>query len=260
MLSNIFTATIIISTFNRTHYIAQLLDSLATQSCIEDVEIFIIEAGTDASYLRILDISALIPLNISVIHRPNCTLGDARNYGVSLSKSYWCFFSDDDDVWHSEKIQMIKENYKAFDVISHEYVSSKEPCKSDFSDVISHGNAIYYSFGSIAQNFWGNRYGGGSSLSGRRDFFDSVKFDETMRSCEDIEWIFRAMLSGARMGFIKRPLVCYRIHNQRMTRSIQNNVKWEFFLIKRYFVLSLSLLAGIALKLVRILIRLVFRR
>jgi glycosyltransferase involved in cell wall biosynthesis len=258
--SPIFTASIIISTFNRADYITQLLESLTNQSFSGGLDVIIVEAGSLASYHKILSIRSNFPLRISTVHLPNCSLGAARNHGVRLSKGHWCFFSDDDDVWHPDKILRVKEEFEMHDVISHKYVSSDSPCASSFYDNKSRGQPIVRSFSSIAMNFWGNRYGGGSSLSGRRSFLESVKFDEEMRSCEDIEWVFRALLSGARMGFINDPLVCYRIHKRRMTSSIWNNVKWDFILIKRYISISLYIFIGIFFKLARTLLRIALRR
>lgn len=256
----VFSASIVISTFNRTTYISELLESLVNQSHTAAQEIIIIEAGSDESYQEILNISEKIFAGITVLHRPNCTLGESRNIGVDYANNYWCFFSDDDDIWHPKKIYMVSKIFELYDVISHEYVSSVNPDQSAFLSQEIAGETISRSFIDIVRNLWGNRYGGGSSLSGRREFLSSIKFDVHMRSCEDIEWIIRATLSGARMGFINSPLVCYRKHQRRMTAAIGNNIKWEIDLIKKFSTMSFALLAGVTVKGARVLIRFILRR
>ena len=252
--------SIIISTFNRSSFLDQLLTSIFNQNSKLKFEVIIVEGGHFESFKNISSICSNFSARIKIYHLPNSSLGQSRNFGVENASGVWCLFADDDDLWSNQKIFLINEHINKYDVISHGYLSSTEPVDDDFQKPFYFGQPIYLAIYSLIKHCYGNRYGGGSSLCVRTDVVKVIKFNESMRSCEDIEWILRCLFCGMRMGFIPAPLVTYRVHAHRMTGNISKNIKWDIFLIKWLLVIGLGTLLGAVIKIFRTTVRFVARR
>lgn len=259
-MSSNFDFSIIISTFNRIKYLEPLLTSIANQSAPATFEVLIIEAGSDKDYLDIVALVSLYSIKIRTFHKPTCTLGESRNFGAENAVGDWCLFSDDDDVWHVDKVRFIFEVNKEFDIMSHGYVTSHYPCQADFVKKKGKGRPLQSNIISIFRNTYGNQYGGGSSLCAKRSVVQLIQFDEIMRGCEDIDWSLRCLFSGMKLGFLPIPLVVYRSHAQRMTKNHIGNAYWEFYLLKKLTIIFFGLAVGIPLKIARLSFRLIFRR
>jgi glycosyltransferase involved in cell wall biosynthesis len=253
--------SIIISTFNRPNFIYDLIFSISIQKTDKAFEIIIIEGGTLESFAAISKIAATFPLlTIKIFHFKNCSLGQSRNFGALNASGFWCLFSDDDDVWSPIKLSELDKFIEDYDVLSHGYLASKNPSHDQFNRLDFLGRPIELSISSLAQNAYGNRYGGGSSLCARTNVVQVVRFNEKMKSCEDIEWILRCLFSGLRLGFIPIPLVIYRIHHNRMTGNILKNIQWEIFLARWLLIIGLGSLIGSVMKLIRLSARFTLRR
>ena len=253
--------TIIISTYNRPNFIYELIFSISIQNTDKAFEIIIIEGGTLDSYGAISKIAAAFQqLTIKMFHFQDCSLGQSRNFGVLNACGFWCLFSDDDDVWSSTKLSELEKYTLGYDVVSHGYLVSQSPSHDQFGSLDFLGRPLKLSITSLAHNGYGNRYGGGSSLCARTNVALVVRFNEKMKSCEDIEWILRCLFSGLRLGFIPAPLVIYRIHPKRMTSNILKNIQWELFLARWLMIIGLGTLIGSVMKLIRLSARFLLRR
>jgi len=251
--------TVIISTYFRPDYLYDLVESIFLQTLIP-FEVIIIEGGDEEALQKVHKRLSKWKDKIAIYHYVGCTLGRSRNFGVELAKGNWCVFADDDDLWHPDKLHEIARLAPNSDVISHFYHVAKNPKLGDFNRLPIGGKAIQRSSYSLFLHFLGNRYGGGSSLTARTVICKAIRFDEKMRSCEDIDWILRCLFSGSRMSFIKIPLVIYRQHSQRMTNNQKKVAKWEIFMIKRFIYIPIGLLFGFAIKSIRITVRIIFSR
>lgn len=252
--------SIIISTYNRSTYLPELLISLQAQTYKDPIEVIIIEAGNFTSLEKIKKICRRHFPDCRVLHAPDISLGAARNRGALTASGKWCVFSDDDDVWHPEKLSVLADHVANYDLISHSYISSAQPSHVDFNKCSPRGKAIFGTLASLSEHFWGNRFGGGSSICCRHSLIETITFNERMRSAEDIEWIIRCVLAEVRIGYINLPLVCYRVHGQRMTSSINKNIRWDIYFAKKYFMIAAALYLGSLIKVARVILRLSLRR
>ena len=244
--------SIVISTYNRHAYLEELIDSLLIQNPLP-IEILIIEAGNLLSFSRLENLFGNRPL-LRLIHKEKCTLGASRNFGANLANGDCVFYSDDDDIWAPDKAAIVLPLMQAGKIL----VSHKT---DQFPNSRIYGSNITFSIFSIAVNFWGNRFGGGSSLCCRKELVTVIPFNETMRSCEDIEWILRCLFSGTSIGFIDKPLVSYRMNsNGKMGNNVNKNLFWDLYLIKKSLIIMFGIFLGIAAKLVRSFIRILFKR
>ena len=107
---NIYSVSVIITTFNRRHTIERAVDSVLNQTHPADEIILIDDGSTD-------DTDQLIKTkypNMDYIWQENQGVSRARNLGISQSRGQWIAFLDSDDEWLPSKlnaqIRLLKEN------------------------------------------------------------------------------------------------------------------------------------------------------
>lgn len=88
--------SVIVPIYKVEQYLSRCVDSLLRQK-YENVEIVLVDDGSPDNCPQIADEYAKRYDNITVFHKPNGGLGDARNYGVSKAKGAWIAFVDSDD-------------------------------------------------------------------------------------------------------------------------------------------------------------------
>ena len=106
---NIF-FSIICPIFNLENFIIPLINNIKNQSYKNFEIIFVNDGSTDLS-LKLLKKNIL---NSKMKHkivnsRKNFGPGWARNKGIKLSKYEWIAFLDGDDLWHKDKLKIVRE-------------------------------------------------------------------------------------------------------------------------------------------------------
>lgn len=104
--------SVIISHYQRPHFLRQLLGSLALQNYI-NIEVLVIDDGsanvTVLEDLERIKGSIMRPRGWQLYHIPNSYLGEARDFGAFTAKGDYYLFLDDDDVLKPEAIQTLVE-------------------------------------------------------------------------------------------------------------------------------------------------------
>lgn len=91
-----FKFSVVVPVYNVEYYLRQCVLSILNQD-FQDYELILVDDGsTDQSGL-ICDELALLNKNISVIHKSNGGLSEARNVGISKAKGEYLIFIDSDD-------------------------------------------------------------------------------------------------------------------------------------------------------------------
>lgn len=88
--------SIIVPVYNVENYIKKCIDSIVNQT-MEDIEIILVDDGSKDTSGNICDEYALKDGRISVIHKENGGLSDARNTGIKKATSDYVLFVDGDD-------------------------------------------------------------------------------------------------------------------------------------------------------------------
>ena len=89
--------SVIIPAFNAEKYIAECLDSVLHQS-YDNMEILVIDDGSVDATPGILDSYSEKDTRVSVIHKPNEGVSEARNRGLMAAKGDYIAFVDADDL------------------------------------------------------------------------------------------------------------------------------------------------------------------
>ena len=90
--------SIIIPIYNCRKYIENCVNSILVQNCRDELEILIVDDGSDDGSAEICDIIAAENYNVTVIHQCNKGVSAARNAAMELAKGEYIFFVDADDL------------------------------------------------------------------------------------------------------------------------------------------------------------------
>lgn len=95
-------------------YLKECIESLLMQTC-KEIEIILIDDGSEDECGTICDEYALLDNRIKVIHQENQGVSVARNRGIQLARGEWVTFVDGDDKAEPEMIDKIYEYAKKYD-------------------------------------------------------------------------------------------------------------------------------------------------
>jgi glycosyltransferase involved in cell wall biosynthesis len=88
--------SVIIPCYNSEKYLRECVESVLRQT-YADLEIILVEDGSTDATSAICDEYASRDLRVTVLHKKNGGLSDARNAGIRLSKGEYIGFVDSDD-------------------------------------------------------------------------------------------------------------------------------------------------------------------
>lgn len=110
--------SVIVPVYNVEDYLEECVDSLVGQT-LKEIEILLIDDGSTDSSGAMCDSYAQKYGNVSVIHKTNGGLGDARNVGFSAAKGKYVYFIDSDDFLELGALQFLYEEAenKQLDII-----------------------------------------------------------------------------------------------------------------------------------------------
>lgn len=81
-------------------YIRQCVDSILSQT-LKDIEVILVDDGSPDGCPAICDEYAALDPRVTVLHKPNGGVSDARNHGIERASGEWLYFVDSDD-WIEE--------------------------------------------------------------------------------------------------------------------------------------------------------------
>ena len=216
--------TVIIPSLGRINYLNELLESIYNQTLLPKEIIILLDQNKICK-----DIEKLINKknNCKVVFCKKLNLSQKRNYGAEITKTQYIIYSDDDDIWESNKGELIIESLNSAPIVCHEFTK--------FGEIYQKPK---YILGRKTKNisikdllFGSNIFGGGSGISGRKEIFLLFPFNENYLFCEDFLWWTKVVLSEIRIEYLPYPLVKYRTHKNNMT---SNFLKIYFFNLKIY--------------------------
>ena len=98
--------SVIIPAYNAEKYLLEAVASVISQSS-SDWELILVDDGSTDSTPGLCDSFAASDSRISVIHKPNGGLSDARNHGIEAASGEYLTFLDADDVLDPRFISQI---------------------------------------------------------------------------------------------------------------------------------------------------------
>lgn len=260
--------SIIIPVYKVEKYLNKCIDSIISQT-YKNLEIILVDDGSPDNCPQICDDYAVKDERITVIHKANGGLSDARNAGIDICKGQFLMFIDSDDFIASD---MIEKLYNS--------IENSDLCICNFQFADENGSIIVNKdFDCLdrkmlwrSQEFWDYYYMGvcipcvvAWNKLYRKELFKNIRYDvgkrnedefiidKIIRQCERITFIpDKLYMYRQRSGSIMSQL--YTVKNldfseaeyQRSCRFIANK---EYDLAVRSCTHYLKVLTDIALKL-----------
>jgi glycosyltransferase involved in cell wall biosynthesis len=211
--------SVIIPVYNGEAFLAEAIESVLIQS-YRPMEVIVVDDGsTDGTAA----VASRFKEGVRYIHQHNSGPAAARNSGLRVARGELIGFLDADDLWVENKLEL-QLGHLAGDLsvqIAIGLVQSVEKLR------VVDGKHRYEKLSEPMVLF-----GVGSALF-KRPVFDKVGvFDETLRLCEDWDWLMRARELAVQMLIHKDVTLLYRRHGENMTNQT------EF--VKDYFLRMLK--------------------
>lgn len=206
--------SVIIPTYNCSHYLVNAIDSVLAQS-FQDFEILVVD---DGSFDETPAVMRRYGPPLRYIRQANGGVARARNRGIAESRGRYVAFLDADDTWYPYKLERQLAALKAY--------PGHGVCYSDYIVVDSalipitdrHESHLPANLESLLT--CGNVVGSICTVLAERTLFDEVGgFDPELSQCADWDmWVRLALRS--RYLYIDEPLATYRQHATNMSRSV----------------------------------------
>lgn len=212
--------SVVIPAYNVQSYIEECLSSLENQS-LKEFEALIVDDGSTDNTASIAKGFTRKDTRFKLLQKPNGGLSSARNHGIRHVSSDCIALLDADDTYHPDKL------------ISHISVLHQKPevgvvysasraIRDDgqLTPIQISGKPIYADALSalLCKNFIGH----GSNAVFRRSVFDQVgEFNETLNSCEDLDfWLRVAETKDWHFFRVAKTLCYYRVRPSGLSFNV----------------------------------------
>lgn len=210
--------SVIIPSYNRSTTVCESVESALRQS-YSPLEVIVVDDGsTDDTEQKLAPYAG----RIMYIRQRNQGAASARNRGIEVAQGIFVAFLDADDLWRQEKTATQAEYLK-----SHPEVGVVCSDAREFDGQRTVSESFLRQFGSIAceglvfESIARTAFPLTSTVMVRRNCLGSLRFDESLRNFQDIDFFMRLNLQHA-IGVIRRPLVDRRLHAGNASRNQYN--------------------------------------
>lgn len=209
--------TVVIPTYNYGRFIREALESVFRQTLQPDEVIVVDDGSTDDTG----EVVRSFGERVGYIWQQNGGVCAARNRGVAESTGDLIAFLDADDTWEPEKLERQVELFAADDGLGLVHCGMRE-----FDSETGETLGVKLDGGSAdvwqALLLWegASIIGPGGTIMVSRAAFEAVRgFDERLKVGEDWDFCYR-VARKYRVGFVREPLVNYRIHGAAAHRNV----------------------------------------
>lgn len=216
--------SIIIPAYNSEGYIKKNLKSLSNQTS-KNFEVILID---DGSLDNTCEISEVFLEESKIDHKvirceKNRGQSTARNIGLDYSKGQYILFLDSDDFVEENLVEVLERNtFKEPDILFFDYtrirngkvIKNKQEQDFEFLKLKS-GEEVFVSYKDNKVRLWTG------SLVYKKEFLEknNLRFLEDAHGAEDLNFIFKALLSSNKVMGIKDSLSFYCEREGSLTKS-----------------------------------------
>jgi glycosyltransferase involved in cell wall biosynthesis len=222
--------SIVIPVYNVEDYIERCLDSVINQT-YRNVEIILIDDGSTDNSGKICDEYAELDNRITVIHKENGGLSDARNVGIRASTGDYIGFVDSDDYIKTDMYEVLYNNLKIHNADIAECGYSVCNNKQNNINIIDSCKVTQFdSFNALKELIlsrqlktiaWNKLY---RKTVIENNFFPVNKFNE------DVSWTYKVFSIAEKIIRIDYSgyFYCYRKNSIRISLEYLNKKDWFF--------------------------------
>lgn len=226
--------SIVVPVYNVESYISRCINSILRQT-YRNIEVVLVDDGSTDSSGDICDSYALLDSRITVIHKLNGGLSDARNTGVRQCKGELVSLIDSDDVISSDFIELL---YRAYIETGSDLICCELVCFYDedeyklqsYWDRLSRKKVSYKKYESheiIEKSFYQHiSITGAPQKLYKRTLFDDIKFPAG-RYFEDLATTYLFFEKANSVVVIDKKLYAYRMRKDSIMNRSFNRRKLD---------------------------------
>lgn len=224
--------SVCIATYNGERFIRPQLESILSQLASDD-EVIISDDNSDDKTIKIIE--DFNDQRIKIFSNDK-EKGYSRNFenAISKSKGDIVFLSDQDDLWHIDKVSVIKNYLEEFDFVVSDCVIIDSDNKIIFDS--------FYSFRNPYQTLMGNlfKFGYlGCCMAFRREVLSkALPFPANYKLSTFDNWIFLVSIAFYKVKISEEKLVFYRRHgNNTSDGGFKSSTSFYFKIKYRIYLL-----------------------
>ena len=213
--------TVVVPAYNIENYIKDALLSLENQS-FKDFEAVVVDDGSTDRTAEVVKSFSTRDARFRLLQKPNGGLSSARNYGIRHARGEYIALLDGDDVYGADKLATHVNVLAASPQVGLVYSASRA-IRDDGSPTFMSLSGKPIKSDPLLSLLCKNFVGHGSNAVFRRCIFDEIgEFDETLRSCEDVDYWLR-IAATRRWDFYREPSIqCfYRVRPSGLSFDVQ---------------------------------------
>ena len=240
--------TVIVPTYNRPDYLERLLISMeSNRDFIEEV-IIVNDHSTNAEeYLKVIERFKQVYSLVYIYNEKNMGAPYCRNIGIKLSKTKYLAFTDDDDEWLPNKLELQLKKMQADIGLVYTWALS-----IDESGKQGYKYDSLYSGSDITNLLKSNFIPSSSVLANKAAIVKAGGFDLKMVSCQDWDMWLRVMKKGYKIDVVPKELLIYHLHKSasigkstKAKKGYRRFYKKHFLCYIHYFIKNSSFRAYI---------------
>lgn len=239
--------SIIVPIYNVEKFLPKCIDSLLNQT-YRDIELILIDDGSPDASGEICDRYASNDPRIIVIHQTNRGVSAARNVGLNIATGEYIGFCDPDDFiapeMYEKMIDAIKQNHADMVICGYDYFNERyQKDESRLYKVRDNENLtledVYSRLSDMPPTI---RHGVVNKLF-RKILLTDIKFDESLHSTEDGNFLLDYLLHVKSTVFIHEPLYMNLVRSGSATHGGLNinNLRDSFKVHNRMYRDTVSL-------------------
>jgi glycosyltransferase involved in cell wall biosynthesis len=223
---------VIVPTLNRPKQLSQCLESILNQT-YNNLRIIIVDGGNTSRTEEIINESHREANEIEILHVSQSSKGiaAARNEGISKSNAGYVAFLDDDDIWHSKKLELQQQKLSKTNEVGLVYTGVDHRTKEG-SQI---GRRLPEYEGDIYEQLLiRNEIGTLSSvLVGSEVISEVAGFDEKLTICEDWDFYIRVSKSF-KISCVNKLLVTKQFHSDSVLDKLNEHIKNKEYVIQKH--------------------------
>jgi glycosyltransferase involved in cell wall biosynthesis len=226
--------SVVIPTYNRADLLRVAIQSALGQT-FPDLEILVVDDGSTDSTPQV--VRQVRDPRLIYIRQPHSGLpAVARNTGLRQARGEYIAFLDSDDLWLPEKlalqVEYMDEHPEVGLVYANAFTFTGDPPQSDPGPLLRPGGGLT---GHVFEQLYGHPQIPNLTVLIRAALVETVGLfdeDERLKANEDYEYWLR-IAGRYPIGYIDRPLACYRQHAQGISKASVATNQAKLFLIGR---------------------------
>lgn len=234
--------SIIIPVYNVEKYLSRCLDSVVAQT-YTNWECLLIDDGSDDSSGLICDEYVLRDSRFRVFHKENGGVSHARNTGIEKMKGEYVCFSDSDDTFEKDSLQIYMSTFEKntdIDIVRGGYrtirvIGNSTVTQIDKPIVLEDKEQILL----LATNFLYMGFLWNSCI--RRSVIGNTRFNEKICWCEDHLFLYECKLKCRKLAYIPNLVYDYYIDDTPQNKSNLSAKIHDYKMIEQCAILDKEL-------------------